>query len=74
MSVKVEHWSVSVSVNGDEILTIESEWLSGVPNIDEYADAVRNCAQHLLAFIGPADPEPFFIPEDETHHPEGTDR
>lgn len=48
----VQGWAVNVHVNGIQILNIESECLSGIPNIDDYADTVRNCAKHLLSFIG----------------------
>lgn len=49
------HWAVTVFVDGKDILTIESGFLSGIENIDDYADEVRNCAEHLLAFIGKTD-------------------
>ena len=45
-------WSVTVAVNGSEVLTIESNCLSGAPNIDDYADEIRTCANNLLSFIG----------------------
>ncbi len=45
-------WEVSVSVDGETVLTIGSNHLSGVEDIDRHADAIRSCAQHLLAFIG----------------------
>jgi len=47
-----ETWGVSVSVFGENILTIESAHLSGVSNIDSYTETIRNCAHHLLSFIG----------------------
>ncbi len=50
-------WAVTVTVDGEEVLTIEHNFLSGIPNIDDHADEVRTCAAHLLAFIGPG-PEP----------------
>lgn len=59
-----DHWAVRVSVNGEQVLCIESEWLSGIPDIDKHADIVRTCAEHLLAFIGPKDPEPFIIDDE----------
>lgn len=49
------HWRVTVAVDGDEVLTIESECLSGIPDIDKHADIIRTCARHLLAFIGTED-------------------
>lgn len=59
------HWAVRVSVNGDEVLCIESNMLSGIPDIEKHADIVRTCAEHLLAFIGPEDAEPFIVDDDE---------
>lgn len=50
-----EHWSVSVSRNGENLVTIESNMLAGQPEFsDEDARVIRSCAAHLLAFIGPA--------------------
>lgn len=57
-ALKPQHWAVSVSADGTEILTIESNCLSGVENIADYADTVRTCADHLHAFIGPHTPPP----------------
>lgn len=57
-------WAVHVEVDGQRILSIESECLSGVLDIDRYADTVRNCAQHLLSFIGNGEPSEFFPPDD----------
>jgi hypothetical protein len=45
-------WEVEIRVNGETILTLGSSHLSGIENIDDYANDVRNCAQHLLSFIG----------------------
>ena len=50
-----EHWSVSVSVNGEEILTIAHNFLSGKTEFtNAEAQCIRDCARHLEAFIGPA--------------------
>ncbi len=49
----IQGWAVSVDVNGVTVLTIGHNHLSGADNIEDYADVVRNCAEHLLAFIGP---------------------
>lgn len=49
------YWAVTVSINGDEVLTIGRDELAGIPNIDDYAKQVRECARHLLAFIGEED-------------------
>lgn len=62
--MKDRHWRVTVAVGGNEVVAIEPEMLAGVPNIDDYADEVRTAAQHLLAFIGPKNPEPFFLGDD----------
>jgi hypothetical protein len=48
----VEHWGVDIRINGERVLSIESNSLSGIENISDYADTVRTCAEHLLAFIG----------------------
>ncbi|MEH2501195.1 hypothetical protein V1290_000006 [Bradyrhizobium sp. AZCC 1578] len=47
---KVQSWEVSVSVNGESILTIGHNHLAGASEID--AGVIENCAHHLLAFIG----------------------
>ena len=52
MRAPVQGWEVSVNVNGENILTIGHNHLSGIDDIDKYADVVRNCARHLLSFIG----------------------
>lgn len=48
------HWAVSVAVDGNQILCIESNCLSGAEDVDQYAEVIRNCAKHLLSFIGEA--------------------
>ena len=48
----IQGWAVTVEVNGENILTIGHNHLAGIENIDDYADVVRNCGQHLLSFIG----------------------
>jgi len=48
----VEHWGVDIRINGERVLTIESNCLSGIDNIDDYRETVIECARHLLAFIG----------------------
>ena len=47
-----KHWAVSVAVNGETILTIESNCLSGIEDIGPHEDTIRTCANHLLSFIG----------------------
>lgn len=56
------YWSVTISIDGDRVLTIEPGMLAGIPDIDKYGDEVRTAAEHLLAFIGPAEPEPYDFP------------
>jgi hypothetical protein len=53
------HWAVTVSRGGEEIVTIESNCLSGSELSPEDEDTIRTAASHLLAFIGdPAPPSP----------------
>ena len=52
-SVEKPYWSVTVSINGEPVLTIEPHMLAGIPDIDQYADQVREAGQHLVAFAGP---------------------
>lgn len=46
------HWSVSVFRNGENVVTIESNCLSGRNLSAEDEATVRDCARHLLAFVG----------------------
>ena len=49
-----DHWSVTVSRNGEELVTIESNCLSGKSDLtDEDGDVIRAAAEHLHSFIGP---------------------
>lgn len=50
--LRIETWAVSVDVNAETILTIGSNHLSGVNNIEDYRQTIINCAKHLLAFVG----------------------
>lgn len=61
----MRHFRVTVSVDGEEILAIETEMLAGVENIEDYAEEIRHAAHHPLAFIGPEDQEPFIIEDKE---------
>lgn len=45
-------WEVSVTVNGEEVLVIGHNHLSGDPNIDNYKPEVVAAGEHLLSFIG----------------------
>lgn len=48
-----ETWEVEIRVDGETILTIGSGGrLCGVENIEDHADLVRHCAEHLNCFIG----------------------
>ena len=49
-------WEVEVRLQGTRILTLGHDHLAGVYDIDKYADAVRTCGEHLLAFIGNGEP------------------
>ena len=53
-------WEVEIRIGGERVLTIGHSHLSGIPNIDDYGDTVRTCAEHLLSFIGSGDPAPCF--------------
>lgn len=61
----MRHFRIAVSVNGDEVIAIETEMLAGVPNVDEYAEEIRYAAQSLLSFIGTENPEPFLTGDEE---------
>ena len=47
-----DHWSVRVECGGEEVVTIESNCLSGREIGLAEDQAIRNCAYHLLSFIG----------------------
>ena len=55
-----KHWDVSVSRDGENILTIGDNYLSGRDLGQGDEDTIRTAATHLLAFIGdhPALPSP----------------
>jgi hypothetical protein len=47
------HWSVSVDRNGENLVTIESNCLSGKKDFTAEEEAcIRNAAYTLLSFIG----------------------
>lgn len=50
------HWAVTVERDGEKIVTIESNCLSGREISAEDSEAIRNAAWHLLSFLG--DPAP----------------
>jgi hypothetical protein len=47
-----EHWAVTVERNGEKIVTIESNCLSGRELSAEDEQTIRTAALHLLAFVG----------------------
>lgn len=52
----IQGWAVTVEVNGVGILTISNNCVSGIDNIADFDGIVRNCAQHLIGFIGQPEP------------------
>ena len=49
-----KHWCVSVHMNGEELVAIESNCTSGKPSFtEEEAETIRLAAEHLKSFIGP---------------------
>ena len=44
----VQHWGVDVRINGERVLTIEKDSLSGIENISDYADIVDTWRSLLL--------------------------
>ena len=49
----MSHWAVTVSMNGEPLVTTESNCLSGKSDFtDAEADVIRDAARHLKAFIG----------------------
>ena len=47
-----DYWSVTVSRNGENIVTLEPNCLAGRELSSEDEAAIRTAASHLLAFIG----------------------
>jgi hypothetical protein len=51
-----KHLSVTVAIDGEPILTIETNCVAGKSNLtNEDEDAIRLAAAHLLSFVGAAD-------------------
>jgi hypothetical protein len=48
----MKHWEVNISVDGNEILTISSQHLSGIDNVSDYDAEIKVAAESLLGFIG----------------------
>jgi hypothetical protein len=55
-----KHWSVEIKINGENVLYISHNELSGIDDVEKYADEIRMCAKHLLAFIGTGKSDGFF--------------
>lgn len=51
-----QHWSVTVTRNGEALVTIESNCLSGRDLRAEDERVIRMAARHLLAFVGEEKP------------------
>lgn len=48
-----KHWSVTVRINHDQVLTIESNYLYGNSYFtEEQKEIIRQCAESLIGFIG----------------------
>lgn len=52
MDTNLNHWSVTVAVDGDDVLTISHNHVAGKDGLDDLAPAIRTAAAHLLCFIG----------------------
>lgn len=58
----IQHWGVCCYINGEHVLTIESNSVCGRTLSDQDEEAIRNMAEHLLAFVGSGkDPQFDFI-------------
>jgi hypothetical protein len=49
---KLEHWAVTVQADGETVIAIESNCLSGRELSDADEAIIRNAAEHLLSFLG----------------------
>ena len=48
-----DHWSVTVTRNGEDLITIESNSLCGKAELTpEDEEVIRAAGMHLLAFVG----------------------
>ncbi|NDZ11544.1 hypothetical protein C7T35_01155 [Variovorax sp. WS11] len=59
-------WAVEVTANGQQVLLLSDRGYSGLPDLEPWASTIRGCAEHLQAFIGPAEGRPAFDPNDES--------
>lgn len=47
-----DHWAVTVERNGEQVVRIEKNCLSGRELSVEDEEAIRTAARHLMAFVG----------------------
>jgi hypothetical protein len=60
-----QYWSVGVEVDGESLVSIGFNWLSGKAGLtDDDEKAILGAAQHLLSFIGYGLPPSSFDPDD----------
>ena len=45
-------WEVTVKVDNEKVITISDGHISGIDDVSDYEDEIRECAKHLLGFIG----------------------
>lgn len=55
-----EGYAVMIAKNGETILTIERQMLSGAELSSEDEEAISDAARHLLAFVGDGLPKTKF--------------
>ena len=64
-------WSVTVERDGEKIITIETNCLSGRDLVPGDEDAIRTAAQHLLSFVGTVpDRETWWLVERKVQPPQ----
>lgn len=61
----IEHWAVAVYRQGENVVTIESNCLSGRTLLPGDDETIRSAAMNLLGFIG--DPYPQMAPAEGWH-------
>ncbi|MFY9479142.1 MAG: hypothetical protein WAQ08_15970 [Aquabacterium sp.] len=65
-----QYWSVDVTVDGESIVSIGHEHLSGSRALDERdEETIKGAAQHLLSFVGYGLPPCTFDPDDGSSPP-----
>jgi hypothetical protein len=60
-------WCVRVSVFNDLVVSISERELCGRDLTEEDEDLIRDCARHLLSFVGEKKPRICACPEGETY-------